>query len=142
MAKKTLALVPLLLVLAACASQPHPKEFSDAPGFFSGVFHGATFITAFLIGVFSDVRMYAFPNSGVWYDLGFIIGIPIQLGLVTILFVAPERKAIGVKLLIVLLPIAIVPLVVSSIVMGNMDVLFFAGGIFFLWAAFVASTDH
>lgn len=71
---KVLASVALLLALAACATQPAPPG-SELPGFFFGLFHGFIAPIAFVIGLFTDVRMYAFPNSGSWYDFGFLIGI-------------------------------------------------------------------
>lgn len=30
----------------------------------------------FIISIFDgDTRIYAFPNSGVWYDLGYLVGV-------------------------------------------------------------------
>ena len=63
------------LVLIACAAQPSPP-YSGAPGFWWGVLHG--FIApSSLVGTFFDptIRAYSFPNSGWWYDLGFVLGI-------------------------------------------------------------------
>lgn len=61
-------------LLTACATQPTPSAF-EPPGFWFGLLHG--FISPFaLIGAFfMNVRVYAFPNSGWWYDLGFILGV-------------------------------------------------------------------
>jgi hypothetical protein len=60
--------------LTACATQPSSTALGP-PGFWYGLLHG--FIAPFaLIGAFfTDVRIYAFPNSGWWYDLGIVIGI-------------------------------------------------------------------
>jgi hypothetical protein len=70
--------VPFLLLaaflLAACASQPVVTAF-DPPGFVSGIWHGIIGPLALVAGIFSDVRIYAFPNSGWFYDLGFGLGI-------------------------------------------------------------------
>ena len=30
---------------------------------------------SFIASLFIDVRIYAYPNSGVWYDFGFLIGV-------------------------------------------------------------------
>jgi hypothetical protein len=30
---------------------------------------------ALVAGIFMDVRIYAFPNSGLWYDFGFLVGL-------------------------------------------------------------------
>ena len=72
--KVVLVLLAVLLV-ASCASQPVPPA-SDAPGLLMGFLHGC--IAPFsLIGSFfsPSVRMYAYPNAGVVYDLGFFLGI-------------------------------------------------------------------
>jgi len=73
-----LAVLPLLL-LASCASQP-PPVVPDAPGFFAGLWHGAIAPIAFVVGLFTDARIYAFPNSGGWYDFGFLLGIGVWGG--------------------------------------------------------------
>lgn len=66
----------LMLLLASCAHQPLTEAAYDPPGFFYGIWHGMIAPLALLGHVFdSTVRVYAFPNSGGWYDLGFIIGI-------------------------------------------------------------------
>lgn len=72
-AMRLIALGAVTLLLAACATQPFPDAY-DPPGILMGIFHG--FISPFsLIGsFFMDIRVYAFPNSGRFYDLGFIIG--------------------------------------------------------------------
>jgi hypothetical protein len=49
----------------------------DSPGFLIPLLHGAIAPIAFVTGSFIDVRMYAFPNSGIGYDLGFLVGIGI-----------------------------------------------------------------
>ena len=69
-------LAVLAIGLVACASQP-PGQ-SGAPAFLSGLWHGVIAPIAFLISLFdNDVRMYAFPNAGRWYDFGFLLGIGI-----------------------------------------------------------------
>jgi hypothetical protein len=67
--------VALVMVVSACAHQPGPLNYGDLPGFFSGVWHGLVLPFAFVASIFTDIRMYAFPNSGVWYDLGLLIGL-------------------------------------------------------------------
>jgi hypothetical protein len=59
---------------AACATQPQPEVSS--PGFFMGLIHGWASPFSLIMHIFNrDVRVYAFPNSGGWYDLGFLIGV-------------------------------------------------------------------
>jgi hypothetical protein len=69
------ALVPLLL-LAACAQQVSSTVKPGAPGFLLGVWHGFIFPVAFILSLFmKDVAVYAVPNDGVLYNLGYFIGI-------------------------------------------------------------------
>ena len=62
------------LLLSACAAQPAGSP--GAPAFWSGLGHGLIAPIAFIVSLFNDdVRMYAFPNDGRWYDFGFLLGI-------------------------------------------------------------------
>jgi len=63
------------LVLLSCAHQPEIPFDTNAPGFWSGLWHGFISPIAFIVSLFSDYRIYAFPNDGRWYDLGFMLGI-------------------------------------------------------------------
>jgi hypothetical protein len=66
----------LALALAACWGAQPPPPAAGAPGFFDGFWHGLISPIAFLVGLFNDqVRIYAFPNGGLWYDFGFMLGI-------------------------------------------------------------------
>ena len=69
----------LVIILAGCASQPEPTAY-DPPGFFTGLFHGFFIIFSFIGSLFTDIRIYAFPNSGGWYDFGFLLGAAMFLG--------------------------------------------------------------
>ncbi len=72
----TLSLFASVLVLTGCANQPPPSSSYAAPGFFYGLFHGIIAPFSFIVSLFVDnIRMYAWPNSGRWYDFGFVIGI-------------------------------------------------------------------
>jgi len=61
-------------LLAACATQPTPTAYQP-PGFFLGFIHGIISPFALIAELFTDVRIYAFPNNGGWYDFGFMLGI-------------------------------------------------------------------
>ena len=71
--------VSATLLLASCATQPHPSAY-DPPGFFSGVLHGFLILFSFIGSLFTDYRIYTFPNSGGWYDFGYLIGAAMFLG--------------------------------------------------------------
>jgi hypothetical protein len=45
-----------------------------------GFWHGLTILFSLIGSIFTDVRIYAFPNSGGWYDLGFFLGSALFLG--------------------------------------------------------------
>jgi hypothetical protein len=74
---KPLLLVLLLVclgLLVSCAHQPMP-EADNAPGFLLGLWNGVTILFALIGHIFdSSIRIYAFPNSGGWYDFGFFLG--------------------------------------------------------------------
>lgn len=69
--------VPMLLT--SCATQPYPDTY-DPPGFFSGLLHGFLIFFGFVGSLFTDYRIYAFPNSGGWYDFGYLLGASMFLG--------------------------------------------------------------
>lgn len=63
----------LLINLTSCAPKGHT---SDEYGFFSGIIHGVVLIFALIGKLFgADVGIYAEHNTGLFYWLGFIIGI-------------------------------------------------------------------
>lgn len=61
-------------LLTACATQPTATAY-EPPGFLLGFVHGVISPFALVAELFTNVRVYAFPNSGGWYDLGFMLGI-------------------------------------------------------------------
>lgn len=67
-----LCLGPLLAV--GCARQPEPPASATLPGFFTGLLHGFLMLFSLIGSLFTDIRVYAFPNSGGWYDLGYVLG--------------------------------------------------------------------
>jgi hypothetical protein len=44
------------------------------------MFHGFTILFSLIGSLFTDYRIYAYPNSGGWYDLGFVFGASVFLG--------------------------------------------------------------
>ena len=68
-----------VLAIAGCATQPVPIAY-DPPGFWSGLLHGFTILFSLIGSIFTDYRIYAFPNSGGWYDFGFFLGAASFLG--------------------------------------------------------------
>ncbi len=76
----TLFTVLVLVVLfSGCATQSS-GPVQDPPGFWYGLFHGFIIFFSFVISLFTDYEIYAFPNTGVWYNLGFLLGVMIFFG--------------------------------------------------------------
>jgi hypothetical protein len=79
--RRFIVLVATAIALAGCAAQPFGHVGDPTPGFWWGLLHGA--IAPFsLIGSFFDptIRAYATPNTGWWYDLGFVAGLGLIVG--------------------------------------------------------------
>jgi hypothetical protein len=77
--RSRLLAIAAALVLVGCASQPAPSEVS--PGFVMGFLNGLVAPFVFIGSLFNgEIRMYAFPNSGVWYDFGFLLGLGSWVG--------------------------------------------------------------
>ena len=66
--------VVMAALLAACATQPAPTAH-DPPGFLIGLVHGLISPLSLIAELFTNVRVYAFLNSGGWYDFGFMLGV-------------------------------------------------------------------
>jgi hypothetical protein len=64
-------------MLSACGfAQHYDGGFVASPaGFFMGLWHGLLAPWTLLLRMFMDIEMYAIPNSGWFYDLGFLIGL-------------------------------------------------------------------
>lgn len=73
-------LLLLALSVAACANQPAPEVTHPLPGLLWGLVHGFLAPISFIGSLFLDMRMYAFPNDGLWYDFGFVAGSGILFG--------------------------------------------------------------
>ena len=76
MFRRSLLVLPGVLVLAACAQQVATTTQPDAPGFLLGLWHGFIFPVAWVASIFvPDIAVYAVPNNGGWYDFGYFLGI-------------------------------------------------------------------
>jgi hypothetical protein len=58
-------------VVIAISLCPNPPPL----GFLSGLFNGFTVVFSLIGSIFYNVRIYAYPNSGGWYDFGFVLGV-------------------------------------------------------------------
>ncbi|MEL7588957.1 MAG: hypothetical protein AAGU19_19755 [Prolixibacteraceae bacterium] len=69
----------LIALFAGCATQS-AGPVQDPPGFWYGLLHGFIIFFSFIISLFTDYEIYAFPNTGLWYNLGFLLGVMIFFG--------------------------------------------------------------
>lgn len=70
---KIAGLLILVVLLTGCTfagTQP-----DETPGFFMGIWHGIIAPFTLIVRWFTDIQMYAIPNTGFTYDLGFILGL-------------------------------------------------------------------
>ena len=65
----------LLLTVASCGFATTGYGAYELPGFFLGLWHGLLAPWTLILRLFLDFKMYAVPNIGWFYDLGFLIGI-------------------------------------------------------------------
>jgi hypothetical protein len=74
------AVLVTALTLSACMAH-QPAGTPGAPAFWMGLWHGLIAPISFVISLFNDdIRMYAVPNIGRWYDFGFLLGLSIWGG--------------------------------------------------------------
>jgi hypothetical protein len=71
----SIVLVLVMVGVSGCAYQPLSIPPPDAPGFWLGVWHGFIAPISLFGSFFADHRIYSFPNLGVLYDLGFLLGL-------------------------------------------------------------------
>lgn len=79
------------LILAACAHQPEPGP-PGSPGLPLGLVHGFILVFSLIGSLFTDVRVFAYPNAGFWYDLGVVIGAAFFFGGGTVSVRFPRRR--------------------------------------------------
>jgi hypothetical protein len=71
-----LLLLVLSTALAGCGFvRARPASVASTPGFLVGIWDGLIAPWTLLLRAFVDIGMYAIPNSGWWYDAGFLLGI-------------------------------------------------------------------
>ena len=75
MQRRTILIIAIALMLAGCAFASYSGSTDNPPGFFMGIWHGMLAPWTLILRIFMDIRMYAVPNSGWPYDLGFLIGV-------------------------------------------------------------------
>jgi len=71
--------IALSLAVVGCAFASWSGLTDHPPGFFMGLWHGLLAPWTLILRWFMDIRMYAVPNSGWFYDLGFLIGVALSL---------------------------------------------------------------
>ena len=72
-----LGVIGVLMMLSACTAAQNPATVNnDAPGFLLGIWHGFIFPFSFVASLFTPtIDVYAVPNNGNLYNLGYFIGI-------------------------------------------------------------------
>ncbi len=71
-----LVIIAIAFLSSCTATQPPVTPDGDVPGFWFGLWHGFIAPITFIISLFpNELRIYAYPNSGLWYDFGFMLGI-------------------------------------------------------------------
>ena len=76
---RTVVLLSLPVFIAGCGFATVGNSARDAPGAFLGVWHGLLAPWTLILRLFMDIHMYALPNSGWFYDLGFLVGVVFSL---------------------------------------------------------------
>lgn len=77
---KLIFIVFLISLITACATQYPSQGDVDSPGFLFGLLHGFLILFTLIGSFFTDYEIYAIPNSGWPYNLGYVIGAGMFLG--------------------------------------------------------------
>ncbi len=67
-------LLLILLVVSGCATQAPETAQHGSPGFLYGLLHGFLIFFSLVGSFFTDYEIYATPNNGWPYNLGFFLG--------------------------------------------------------------------
>ncbi len=73
--------VGALLVISSCAAGSERFASETPAGFWAGLWHGLICWITLIVRIFNrNVLVYEINNSGIWYDLGFVLGAIIAFG--------------------------------------------------------------
>lgn len=79
-------LAAMLILLSACAAGPNPSQnIADTHGkvanFWTGLWHGFIAPYTLIISIFfKNIGFYDVFNNGVWYNLGYLLGLGLTFG--------------------------------------------------------------
>ena len=80
------ALILVLMITGSCAAGSNqninsPNDEGKVAGFWLGLWHGIIAPVTFIVSLFTaNVNIYEVHNNGIWYNLGYILGLMIILG--------------------------------------------------------------
>ena len=77
-------LILAVLFLGSCATQtpnPHMDSVVMIPGFWEGMWHGLISWIMLVTEPLDPHRIFAYPNNGGYYDLGWMIGVSFWFGI-------------------------------------------------------------
>jgi len=73
---RLLTLIPLVLLLSACAAGDSKFSQELPADFWWGIWHGIISVISLLFHIFNEnVVVYEMHNTGGWYDFGFLLGV-------------------------------------------------------------------
>ncbi len=75
-----LLLIAVLIFATGCATQTTEVLTENPPGFLKGLLHGFIIFFSFIASLFTEYEIYSFPNTGGWYDFGFLLGVMMFFG--------------------------------------------------------------
>ena len=78
--KKNLKIIAFIglftLILSGCTFAGDSSALTEGtPGFLMGIWHGIIAPYTLIVRFFLEIKMYDIPNSGLGYDIGFLLGI-------------------------------------------------------------------
>jgi hypothetical protein len=89
-------MILVLLGVAGCAAGPGSQwavEVAPEAGFWAGLWHGILLLVTLIVSFFTDqVRIYETHNSGLGYDIGFVLGMAVIYGSGCKVTVGSKRK--------------------------------------------------